>query len=213
MDKKRLRGLFTSTIIVIVLLAIDQVTKLLVDAYLMPLGTSYPIWEGVFHLTSVHNKGAAFGMLSDSFILLVSSRIIASLLILYLIIRYQDRWHRVLRLCLLAILAGALGNLIDQLAFGYVRDMFDFRLINFAVFNVADSYITVGAIAMAIFILFTPEGDLIMERISSSKKEKAGDGLDGEDGPVDCDKDNRLDTGDGTQKEDAGDRGYGEMDH
>lgn len=213
MDKKRLRGLFTSTIIVIVLLAIDQVTKLLVDAYLMPLGTSYPIWEGVFHLTSVHNKGAAFGMLSDSFILLISSRIIASLLILYLIIRYQDRWHRVLRLCLLAILAGALGNLIDQLAFGYVRDMFDFRLINFAVFNVADSYITVGAIAMAIFILFTPEGDLIMERISSSKKEKAGDGLDGEDGPVDCDKDNRLDTGDGTQKEDAGDRGYGEMDH
>lgn len=213
MDKKRLRGLFTSTIIVIVLLAIDQVTKLLVDAYLMPLGTSYPIWEGVFHLTSVHNKGAAFGMLSDSFILLVSSRIIASLLILYLIIRYQDRWHRVLRLCLLAILAGALGNLIDQLAFGYVRDMFDFRLINFAVFNVADSYITVGAIAMAIFILFTPEGDLIMERISSSKKEKSGDGLDGEDGPVDCDKDNRLDTGDGTQKEDAGDRGYGEMDH
>ncbi|MDD3612166.1 MAG: signal peptidase II [Clostridiales bacterium] len=213
MDKKRLRGLFTSTIIVIVLLAIDQVTKLLVDAYLMPLGTSYPIWEGVFHLTSVHNKGAAFGMLSDSFILLVSSRIIASLLILYLIIRYQDRWHRVLRLCLLAILAGALGNLIDQLAFGYVRDMFDFRLINFAVFNVADSYITVGAIAMAIFILFTPEGDLIMERLSSSKKEKAGDGLDGEDGPVDCDKGNRLDTGDGTQKEDAGDRGYGEMDH
>lgn len=213
MDKKRLRGLFTSTIIVIVLLAIDQVTKLLVDAYLMPLGTSYPIWEGVFHLTSVHNKGAAFGMLSDSFILLVSSRIIASLLILYLIIRYQDRWHRVLRLCLLAILAGALGNLIDQLAFGYVRDMFDFRLINFAVFNVADSYITVGAIAMALFILFTPEGDLKMERLSSSKKEKAGDGLDGEDGPVDCDKDNRLDTGDGTQKEDAGDRGYGEMDH
>lgn len=213
MDKKRLRGLFTSTIIVIVLLAIDQVTKLLVDAYLMPLGTSYPIWEGVFHLTSVHNKGAAFGMLSDSFILLVSSRIIASLLILYLIIRYQDRWHRVLRLCLLAILAGALGNLIDQLAFGYVRDMFDFRLINFAVFNVADSYITVGAIAMAIFILFTPEGDLIMERLSSSKKEKAGDGLDGEDGHVDCDKGNRLDTGDGTQKEDAGDRGYGEMDH
>lgn len=183
MDKKRLRGLFTSTIIVIVLLAIDQVTKLLVDAYLMPLGTSYPIWEGVFHLTSVHNKGAAFGMLSDSFILLVSSRIIASLLILYLIIRYQDRWHRVLRLCLLAILAGALGNLIDQLAFGYVRDMFDFRLINFAVFNVADSYITVGAIAMAIFILFTPEGDLIMERLSSSKKEKAGDGLDGERWP------------------------------
>ncbi|HZK34006.1 MAG TPA: signal peptidase II [Bacillota bacterium] len=161
MDKKRIKGLVYTLTLVAILIAVDQAVKMLVDIHLMPVGKTYPIWEGVFHLTSVRNTGAAFGMFSNSFWFLISARIIAGLVTLFFLIKYNNKWHLVIRLCVVGILAGALGNLIDQLVFGYVRDMFDFRLINFAVFNVADSYITVGAIVLAIFILFSPEGDYI----------------------------------------------------
>ena len=61
------------------------------------------------------------------------------------------------RLGILFVIGGALGNFIDRMRLGYVIDMFDFRLINFAVFNVADSFIVVGGIMVVIYFLFMDE--------------------------------------------------------
>ena len=56
-------------------------------------------------------------------------------------------------------MGGAVGNLIDRVRFGYVVDLFDFRLIHFAIFNVADSFITVGGILLGVWILFLEPGE------------------------------------------------------
>jgi len=52
------------------------------------------------------------------------------------------------------MMGGAVGNVVDRIRLGYVIDFFDFRLIDFPVFNVADCFITVGAIVFAVFIIF-----------------------------------------------------------
>lgn len=162
-DKKGLRTKFLELVFVIVIIVLDQFVKNLVDIYLVPFGSSVSLWKGIFHLTSVHNTGAAFSMLSNNYWFLITVRIIVSSVIIFLLIKNHKQWHFMFRISLIIILAGALGNLIDQIALGYVRDMFEFRFINFAVFNVADIYICSGVTLLVIDMLFlkgkTPQND------------------------------------------------------
>ncbi|MDO8804797.1 MAG: signal peptidase II [Elusimicrobiota bacterium] len=101
-----------------------------------------------FHLTYAENTGVAFGMFRDSnlFFLVFSSGLVAVLL--YLRRRIQEH-GRAASLGLALVLGGALGNLYDRIAYGFVVDYFDFSFFP-AVFNVADSAITVGAVLMAL---------------------------------------------------------------
>ena len=82
--------------------------------------------------------------------------------------------HTLLRITLSLILAGAVGNLIDRALIGYVRDMLDFRLVQFAIFNVADSAVTVGATLLAIDVLFGKSRKLLddLEKEMESKRKK-----------------------------------------
>lgn len=141
-------------IVVVVIVVLDQFTKHLTDLYLSPLGTSVPLWEGVFHITSAHNRGAAFGMLQGGRWIFLAVTLIACIGIIYVLIKYKKQLHKMLRVCLVLILAGALGNFIDRVFLGYVRDMLDFRLIEFAVFNVADSAVSIGSVLLALDIFF-----------------------------------------------------------
>ncbi len=159
-----LRATIRDLLIILALIAIDQVVKIVVDSNI-PFGRSVPIWKGVFHITNVYNTGAAFGILSNSFWFLVIFRSVVSLAIIYFLFLYRDKWHPIMRISLTIVLAGALGNLIDQIAFKYVRDMFEFRFINFAIFNVADIYITAGCILLAVYILFFDEKKETKEQV------------------------------------------------
>ncbi len=131
------------------LVILDQVTKALATAKLAPLG-SVPIIDGVFHLTYAQNTGAAFSLFRGGrwfFVVLTSVVIIA---LGYLM--YKKFFPTVLsRVAVAVILGGTLGNFIDRARFGYVVDMFDFRLINFAIFNVADACLTIGIVLFAIY--------------------------------------------------------------
>lgn len=100
-----------------------------------------------FHLTYAENTGVAFGMFKDSnlFFLVFSSALVAALL--YLRRRIQA-YGPAPAAGLALVLGGALGNLYDRIAYGFVVDYFDFSFFP-AVFNVADSAITVGAVLMA----------------------------------------------------------------
>ena len=138
-------------IISISVLALDQLTKNLISLYFLP-GQSQPIIKNIFYLTLVHNKGIAFGLFRGKIVLFIFiSVIIIGLLIT--LFRKIRKLSLLLKVSLALILAGALGNLIDRLVFGYVIDFLDFRI--WPVFNVADSAITIGAGLLVIYLFKT----------------------------------------------------------
>jgi len=166
-------------IVVAALLIADQITKYLTDIHLSPLGTSVPLWEGVFHFTSVHNTGSAFGMLPGAKWFFVIATLVAAGAILWLLIKKRAMLHTLIRISLAMILAGALGNFIDRLFFGYVRDMLDFCLIHFPVFNVADVAICVGTGLMLLDILFLPKGKALMKALDEKPVRKSAEPPEG----------------------------------
>ncbi len=156
-------------ILIIAIIAADQIVKHLTDLYLMPLGTSVPVVKGVFHFTSAHNQGAAFGLMQGwRWFFIVMTIVVCAALVFYLI-RGRKVLSRFSRVVLSLLLAGALGNLIDRILLGYVRDMFDFCLINFAVFNVADSALTIGCALLVCNALFSRKGS-VFDALPQNKK-------------------------------------------
>ncbi|MBM7614529.1 signal peptidase II [Alkaliphilus hydrothermalis] len=144
-------------IIIIVVLALDQLSKLWAVNRLQALG-SVPVIENIFHLTYVENRGAAFGMLQNQqlfFIITTSIIIVGALVFMY----KNKRMHLSLKIGLNLVVAGAIGNFIDRIRLGFVVDFFDFRV--WPVFNIADCAVVVGAIVISYVILkydsITPE--------------------------------------------------------
>ncbi len=154
--------------IIAVTVFLDQITKYLTILYLKPVDT-IPLIEDVLHLTYVENTGAAFGMMKDSrWVFMVTSTVAIVGILVYMFYRTYVKknpmpWMEALALSF--IVGGGIGNMIDRTLLGYVVDMIDFRLINFAVFNVADSFVCVGAGLMILY--------LILEMVKESKAEKA----------------------------------------
>ncbi|NLB61926.1 MAG: signal peptidase II [Clostridiales bacterium] len=142
-------------IIGLLIIVIDQLVKFLSAAKLPVLeGGTLPLFEGVFHLTYVENRGAVYGFLKNApYILVIVNSILIIGLVFFLIKKYKYM-HTLFRYSIILILAGAIGNFADRMMFGYVRDMFDFRLINFAVFNVADAALTIGTTLLIMDLLF-----------------------------------------------------------
>lgn len=137
----------------LVLLPLDQATKLYIDASFY-LHESVPVIPGLFHLTYVRNKGAAFGILADSsfripFFITIS--LIALLAILWYMKQLQPR-QRLTVYALSLVFAGALGNLVDRIRFGEVIDFLDvfWGRYHWPAFNVADSAITIGVTLLII---------------------------------------------------------------
>ncbi|MEJ2471334.1 MAG: signal peptidase II [Desulfuromonadales bacterium] len=137
----------------VILLVLDQASKLYVDAHFR-LHESVPVIRGLFHLTYVRNKGAAFGILSDSAIRIpffITVSIVAMIGILWYIRTIRDD-RRLAVLSLSLVFAGACGNLIDRIRLGEVIDFLDLFWNNYhwPAFNVADSAITIGVALLVI---------------------------------------------------------------
>lgn len=135
-------------------LLLDQISKYLTDLYLVPLGNSYILIPGVLQLTSAHNEGAAWGMMKGGRYFFIGLTILVCGFILFYLLKKRKQLPSVPRIILALILAGAVGNLIDRIALGYVRDMIYFILIDFPIFNVADSALTIGCVLLCVNILF-----------------------------------------------------------
>ncbi len=131
------------------LIALDQLTKVwAVNTFTLD-GPSVPIGLG-FHFTYTRNIGAAFGILqrgpTATLLLGVLSAVVALGILIYLL-RRASTLSRLQVSAFTLILAGAVGNMIDRFALGYVRDFIHFYLpnFNFPVFNIADSCVVIGA--------------------------------------------------------------------
>ena len=133
-----------TTLIVVAVCVVDQLTKYWITARFQ-VADSYPIVQGIFHLTYVRNTGGAFGMLRGWTPLLIVVSLLAIVVMLRVVqLRRAATTRDHMTQCALAgVLGGALGNLVDRVRVGYVIDFLDFRV--WPVFNVADSAITIGA--------------------------------------------------------------------
>ena len=135
-------------ILVVLLVAADQLVKILVRANI-PLGASMPFLPGLVELTYVQNTGAAFSIFKDhTWLLTIISAVVAAAIAAALIKRVVAHPFGVITLSVV------LGNLIDRALFGFVTDMFNLQFMHFAVFNVADICVVCGGIAFCVYFLF-----------------------------------------------------------
>ena len=149
MTKKRwlFLGLFMAAVV-----ALDQWTKALTRANI-PFGGEVPLIPGVVRLTWVENTGAAFSMFSGMRWLFLAL-VVVYFAALYVLIRKKIIGKLPELWALAAIGGGAIGNAIDRALSGHVTDMIEPTFMNFAVFNVADIFITCGAVFLAVYLIF-----------------------------------------------------------
>lgn len=138
----------------------DQLVKLwAVRVLSQASGGMLPLIPGFMGLRYMENTGAAFSMFSEhTWLLGVLSTALAAIII-WLLYRYRDNPSWLLRVALCFIAGGAIGNVIDRFGRGYVVDMLDFEFMDFAIFNVADSFVCVGAVMFCIYVIFCMRPD------------------------------------------------------
>lgn len=155
------------TITIILIVILDQLSKYFATLHLYP-GKNADFIPGLLSFRYHENKGAAWGMFSDNRWVFMSASVLAICLIIgffiYLKIK-NEKIDPLLALSLAFFCGGGLGNMIDRVANGYVVDFFKFEFIDFPIFNVADSFITVGAVLIVFY--------LILDTIRDLKKKKA----------------------------------------
>lgn len=142
----------TTIIISIILLCIDQISKLLV-VNLLTKTDSITIIKNFFYLTYINNDGAAFSILVGKRIFLI----LIAVLVIVMLIRYIKKNNIQNKLELVSIsliIGGSLGNLMDRVVRGYVIYFLDFKIFNynFPIFNLADTFIVIG-----VFLLLLKE--------------------------------------------------------
>ena len=163
-------------VLAVLAVVLDQITKLLVVQNIAEFASA----EGIpflFRLTYVKNTGAAFGMLADHrWVFLIFSAVAIVAILLYVWkTKPRSPW---VRLALGMILGGGIGNMIDRIRLGYVVDFIDVTFMRFAIFNVADSFVTVGCVVLFVYLI----ASMIQERRAGENpavsNENAEDGND-----------------------------------
>ena len=161
-------------LITILLILLDQGTKLWALGSLKPIH-SMTVVDGFLDLTFVENRGVAFGMLSGQrWLILVLTGVIAGALIYFYRTLPKKKAYLPLRAALLLVLSGAVGNIIDRVCRGYVVDFFEFTFFDWPVFNVADIYVTLSAVFLAILLLFKYKEEDLNVLVNSLKKSRKG---------------------------------------
>lgn len=169
-DKKNLLFIIIGIIMVAVLTFLDQITKIMAVNKLSD--GPFVLIEGVFEFRYINNYGAAWGILTGQRAFFVIMTIVVMLLISFVYYRTpKNKKYSGIIICEILLFAGALGNFIDRVMLGYVRDFLYFSLIDFPIFNIADCYVVVSAILLCILVLFVyKDEDLAFISLRKSKK-------------------------------------------
>ncbi len=146
---RRLGGLLALSLFVVVA---DQLSKAAIRASLHP-GETWPEGWELLRLSHVHNTGAAFGILqgAGTFLVVAPFLAIAAITIFLLTLPAHNRWYSV---ALAAILARAVGNLVDRIRLGHVTDFID--PTHYPSFNLADSAVVIGVLTIVVLSFFAP---------------------------------------------------------
>ncbi len=164
-QKFNLKCFLLEALLLIVILTLDLVTKHYMAKFLIGK-SSYPFINGFMDFVFVKNYGASFGILNGKTVLLTVV-VIVSLILLVALWVYLREQNAAIRLSLVFLIAGGIGNLVDRIAFGYVRDFLHFTFFDFPVFNVADSFVVIGSFMLAIALIVS----IIIEAKNKGKNE------------------------------------------
>lgn len=140
-------------ILVAILIALDQVSKYVIDKNFFE-GDTLGVITDFFHITYVKNRGIAFGMFQGKLDIISVATVIAIIAIIYYLYKDRDKMPILEKIGFNFILAGAIGNMIDRVARGFVIDMIDFRGIWAFVFNLADVWINIGVLLILLEYFF-----------------------------------------------------------
>ena len=143
-------------IIAVIVLILDQWLKYWVTLNITLSTGEQPLIGGVIKLVNVHNDGAAFSAFSNMPYMkwvFIGLTVLLAVAVAVLLAKKVFKGPFATT-CLVLILAGAVGNCIDRLVYGYVVDMFEFKPFHFAIFNVADICVTFAFIFVLVYMVF-----------------------------------------------------------
>jgi len=174
---KLLKKYIKPLLFIIVLVILDQWTKILAIKHLMNK-EAIVLWNGVFELRYLENRGAAFGIFQNQKLFFVIITLIIAALLIWFYAKIPDIKHyNPMKIVISVCLAGAIGNFIDRTINGYVVDFLYFKLIDFPIFNVADIYVTCSAIAFIVLFIFLYKDDdfKFLSKQDSNKENSEGE--------------------------------------
>lgn len=160
---------FVALLLSVVVVAVDQMLKLLVVEYLKPVGT-IPVADGLLDFRYIENTGAAFSILQNQRWLFVAITLIVSALIVYGLFRYRNHEFFSYAASIL-IVGGGIGNLIDRVLHGYVVDYIHVSFFP-AIFNFGDCCVTVGTLFLILHVLLFADDDGKREKVLRTRQWK-----------------------------------------
>ena len=167
--KNFIRDYIIYSSIIVFGVVLDQLTKLLAVKYLMDGSVTVIPW--LIDFTYVENRGMAWGLLADQRWIFMTASVIA--IVALSVFLYMRRSPNLLYgIAISAIISGGIGNMIDRTALGYVVDFLEVTFMDFPVFNVADSFVSVGAVGLIVLLLV----DIVREARSERQKKAKKDG-------------------------------------
>lgn len=155
--------LILSSLIIILSVIADQITKYLALTNLKPIN-AYPFIDKIIEFRYATNPGIAWGMLEGKRWLFIPISSIAIIAMIVIIFCYRKSLSPYLAISLSMIAGGGIGNQIDRIARGYVIDFLNFQFIDFPIFNVADCFVCVGCVGAIISVLFFDRNLLFDEK-------------------------------------------------
>ena len=137
-------------ILAIAVIVLDLVTKVVTE------GINTEVIPGVLSFVSVHNTGASFSMLDGArwFFIILGIAFVVGMILFDIFGKVKLRYNAWYCIGFTLLLGGIIGNLVDRIAFGYVRDFIRLDFMTFPIFNIADCALCIGTVLIAIWILF-----------------------------------------------------------
>lgn len=166
--------IIADVIIMVVLTVLDQLAKKAASINLTG-GRDVILIPNVLVLKYLENHGAAFGMLQNKqlFFLIIGTCFVIAAIILLIYVPAEKK-YTALRLAMILVAGGAIGNMIDRASLGYVVDFIYFSCIDFPIFNVADIFVTVGTFLLIILVaFFYKDEDLDFKKMKNMKDTEA----------------------------------------
>ncbi len=140
-------------LIVILSVILDRITKFLAIEYVMPSGTLEFI-DGIIGFKYAENTGMAFGLMKGMrWVFIIASTAVIIIIPVFMALKKKDI-PPLLGVSLSMVVGGGIGNQIDRICYGYVVDFLEFQFVDFAIFNIADCFVTVGIALIILDILF-----------------------------------------------------------